>query len=41
MIKGQKNFYQPVINNLRTYDSIRKIEIGKGDNYITSVITEK
>ena len=28
-------FYQPVKNNLRTYDYIRKIVTGQGDDYTT------
>ena len=35
----EKNFlHQPVKNDLRTYDSIRKIETGKGDNYTTGYL---
>ena len=29
-------FDQPVKNDLRIYDNIRKITIGRGDNYTTS-----
>ena len=36
MIDGQNFFGQPVRNNLITYDSIRKIATGQGDDY-TSV----
>ena len=32
MINGQKFFYKPVKNNLRTYDNIRKITTGQGDD---------
>ena len=35
MIDGKKFFDQPVINNLRTYDNIKKIAIGQGDDYTT------
>ena len=35
----EKHFFdQPVKNNLRTYDSIRKIETGKRDDYTTSCL---
>ena len=33
MIDGQNFFDQPVKNNLRTYENIRKIAIGQGDDY--------
>ena len=36
MIDGQNFFDQPVKNNLRTYDKIRKIATGQGDDYTTS-----
>ena len=35
MIDGRKCFNQPVKNNLRTYDDIRKIATGEGDDYTT------
>ena len=35
MIDGQNVFDQPVRNNLRTYDSFRKIATVQGDDYIT------
>ena len=35
MIDGRNVFHQPVKNDLRTYDNIRKIETGKGDGYTT------
>ena len=31
----EKNFYQPLKNNIRTYDNIRKIATGQGDDYTT------
>ena len=40
MINGQNVFDQPVKNNLRTYDNIRKIAIGQGDDYITGVLLD-
>ena len=33
MIDGQSFFEQPVKNNLRTHDSIRKIATSQGDDY--------
>ena len=34
-----KNFFdQPVRNNLRTYDSIRKIATSQGDDYTTGCL---
>ena len=35
MIDGQKVFYQPIKNYLRTYNNIRKIAIGQGDDFTT------
>ena len=35
MIDGQNFFDQPIRNNLITYDNIRKISTGQGDNYTT------
>ena len=35
MMDGQNVFDQPLKNDLRTYDNIQKIEIGKGDDYKT------
>ena len=32
MIDGQRFFDQPVNNNLRTFDNIRKIATGQGDD---------
>ena len=40
MIDGQKCFDQPVRNNLITYDSIRKIAAGQGDDYTTSCLLD-
>ena len=36
MIDGQTFFDQPVKNNLRTYDNIKKIPIRKRDDSVTS-----
>ena len=33
MIDGQNCFYQPVKNDLRTYDTIQKTATGHGDDY--------
>ena len=35
MIDGRSSFDQPVKNNLRTYDNIRKIVTGQRDDYIS------
>ena len=35
-----KVFDQPVINNLRTYDSIGKIATGQGDDYTTGCLLD-
>ena len=40
MIDGQNFFDQPVKNNLRTFDNIRKISIGQGDDYTTDRILD-
>ena len=40
MIEGQSFFDQPVRNNLRTYDSIRKIATGQGDDYTTDCLLD-
>ena len=34
VIDGRNLFGQPVKNNLRTYDNIRKVSIGQADDYI-------
>ena len=37
----EKNFFdQPAKNNLRTYDNIRKIATGPGDNYTTGCLLD-
>ena len=38
MIHGQNFFDQPVKNNLRTYDSIRRIPTGQEDDYTTGCL---
>ena len=35
MIDGRNLFNQPKKNDLKTYDNIRKIATGQGDDYIT------
>ena len=40
MIDGQNFFDQPVINNFITYDSIRKIVTGQGDDYTTGCLLD-
>ena len=33
MIDGKNIFDQPINNDFKTYENIRKIETGKGDDY--------
>ena len=40
MIDGKNFFDQPVKSNVRTYDSIRKIATGQGDDYATGCLLE-
>ena len=40
MINGQYFFDQPVQNDLRTYDNIRKITIGQVDDYATGCLLD-
>ena len=40
MIDGQNFFDHPLKNNLRTYDSIRKITIGEGDDCTTGCLLD-
>ena len=40
MIDGRNFFYQPVKNNLITYDNIRKIATGQGDDYATGCLLD-
>ena len=35
MIDGKNVFDQPIKNNLRAYENIRKIATGQGDDYTT------
>ena len=36
MIDGKSVFDQPIISMTKTYENIKKIAIGQGDDYITS-----
>ena len=38
MIDGQNFFDQPVKNNLRTYENVRRIATGRGDDYTTGCL---
>ena len=39
-IDGQNLFGQPIRNNLITYDNIRKISTGQGDDYTTGCLLD-
>ena len=40
MIHEKNLFDQPVKNNLRKYDNIRKIATGQGDDYTTGCLVD-
>ena len=40
MIDGQNVFDKSVKNNSRTYDNIRKVTIGQGDDYTTGCLLD-
>ena len=40
MIDGQNVFDQPIRNNLITYDNIRKVATGQGDDYTTGCLLD-
>ena len=40
LIDGRKFYNQPINNQIRKYDEIRKIAIGKGDNYATGCLLD-
>ena len=40
MINGENFFHQPIKNNKVTYENIRKIVIGQGDDYTTGCLLE-
>ena len=40
MIDGKSFFDQPINSNLKTYDIIRKIATGQGDDYTTGCLSD-
>ena len=38
LIDGRNFFDQPIKNDLKTYDNIRKIETGQGDDYTPGLL---
>ena len=40
MINGENFFDQPIKDNKLTYENIRKVAIGKGDNYTTGCLLD-
>ena len=40
MIDGRNFFDQPIKNDLKTYDNIRKIATGQGDDYTTACLQD-
>ena len=40
MIDGKNLFDQPINSNLKTYENIRKIATGRGDDYRTSCLLD-
>ena len=40
MINSKNFFDQPINSNLKTYDNIRKISTGKGDDYTTGCLLD-
>ena len=40
MIDGQNFFDQTIRNHLKTYDNIRKIPTGQGDDYTTGCLLD-
>ena len=40
MIDGRNFFDQPIKNDLKTYDNIRKIATGQGDDYTTRYLLD-
>ena len=40
MIDGKNLFDQPIKNNLKTYENIRKITTGQGDDYTTGCLLD-
>ena len=40
MIDGKNFFDQPINNMIKTYENIRKITIGQGDDYTTGCLLD-
>ena len=40
MIDGKNVFDQPINSNIKTYENIRKIATGKGDDYTTGCLLD-
>ena len=40
MIDGRNFFNQPINNDIKTYDKIRKIATGQGDDYTTGCLLD-
>ena len=40
MIDGENVFDQPINSNIKTYENIRKIATGKGDDYTTGCLLD-
>ena len=40
MIDGRNFFDQPIKNDLKTYDNIRKVATGQGDDYTTGCLLD-
>ena len=40
MIDGKNFFDQPISSELKTYENVRKIATGKGDNYKTGCLLD-
>ena len=40
MIDGRNFFYQPIKNDLKTYDNITKIATSQGDDYPTGCLLD-
>ena len=40
MIDGKNFFYQPINSDLKTYENIRRIATGQGDDYTTGCLLD-
>ena len=40
MIDGRNFFDQPIKNDLKAYDNVKKIATGQGDNYTTGCLLD-